>query len=328
MKLKFQLSCLILALTFSLGSFAPVLNAQSLDDVLVNITPPNPAPGENTTITLKSYVNNLDTVLISWLMDGKTLSSGIGKKSFSITAPGAGKEAIVTARVSLADGARDTKISIRPAVMVLLWQANDSYVPPFYKGKALPSADSEIKMVAMPEIRTSAGIVPPQELVYYWENNYTNEVAGSGYGKNFFIFRNDYLEDSDSISVTASTLDKSFSSNSTANIAPTQPKILFYRNDPDFGTVWQNSLKSPHRIGAEEIIEAAPYFISPSEIQTPALNWKWSINDNPIKITGQKKNILPLLVETGLHGTSKLMLEIENREKIFEQTIKEINIEF
>jgi len=33
--------------------------------------------------------------------------------------------------------------------MVLLWQADDSYVPPFYEGKALPSPNSEIKVVAM-----------------------------------------------------------------------------------------------------------------------------------------------------------------------------------
>ena len=40
--------------------------------------------------------------------------------------------------------------------MVLLWQANDSYVPPFYKGKALPGADTKIKIVAMPEIRSGS----------------------------------------------------------------------------------------------------------------------------------------------------------------------------
>ena len=37
---------------------------------------------------------------------------------------------------------------------------------------------------------------------------------------------------------------------------------------------------------------------------------------------------MPLQVEAGTRGTSKLKLEIENKDKIFQTTSKEINIEF
>src|SRR3989344_5564313 len=131
---------LLLFATFMLLS--TTVSAQSASDILVNIVPPNPAPHENTTIVLKSYVNNLDAAMITWSLDGKTVASAIGKKSFSFTAPAAGIEASVVVTVTLPDGPVETKINIKPSVMVLLWQANDSYVPPFYKGKALPTPDS------------------------------------------------------------------------------------------------------------------------------------------------------------------------------------------
>lgn len=320
MKLRFLL--LIVALLMS-----RTVNATS-NNILVSVTPPNPAPYENTVIALKSYENNLDGVLISWSLDGKTVSSGIGKKSFSITAPAAGVEANIVAIISLPDGAIETKVTIRPNVMVLLWQADDSYVPPFYRGKALPTPDSEVKVVAMPEIRSGSGNVSPQNMIYYWKKDYTNSVDGSGYGKNFFLYINDYLEDSNNISVVASTVDQKYSSNASINIGTKQPKILFYKNDNNLGTVWDKILADPHKIQEEETVEAVPYFISPKEIQNPTLVWNWFINDSPVNLTSLKKNLMPLQVEAGTHGTSKLRLNIENQDKIFQTTNKEINVEF
>ncbi len=66
--------------------------------------------------------------------------------------------------------------------MVLLWQADDSYVPPFYKGKAMPSAESSIKVVALPEIRNGSTIVSVQNMTYSWQKDYNKDVNDSGYG--------------------------------------------------------------------------------------------------------------------------------------------------
>jgi len=295
---------------------------------LVDVTPSNPAPNEDTTITLSSYANNLDSVLIQWSVDGKNVSSGIGQKSFSLTAPASGSQAVVLARISLPDGELEKRIIIRPSVMVLLSQANDSYVPPFYKGKALPTADSEIKVVAMPEIKINSTLVDAKNLTYAWKKDYTNDVGGSGYGKSFFIYTNDYLEDSNNISVTASTVNQNFSSEASINIGVTKSKINFYKNDSTFGTLWDMALVDTHKIQGPETVVAIPYFISPKEIQNPRLVWNWFINDNIVNINGLKKNMLPLQVQSGISGTSKLKLEIENMDKIWETTSKSINVEF
>ena len=302
--------------------------AASSSNILVDVTPSNPAPNEDTTITLSSYANNLDSVLIQWSVDGKNVSSGIGQKSFSLTAPASGSQAVVLARISLPDGELEKRIIIRPSVMVLLSQANDSYVPPFYKGKALPTADSEIKVVAMPEIKINSTLVDAKNLTYAWKKDYTNDVGGSGYGKSFFIYTNDYLEDSNNISVTASTVNQNFSSEASINIGVTKSKINFYKNDSTFGTLWDMALVDTHKIQGPETVVAIPYFISPKEIQNPRLVWNWFINDNIVNINGLKKNMLPLQVQSGISGTSKLKLEIENMDKIWETTSKSINVEF
>ena len=328
MNFKFLLLYLIATLIL-LGAVLPFRAKAALSSsILINVVPPNPVPNENTSITLNSYANNLDSVLISWSVDGKSVLSGIGRKSFSTQAPTAGSETTVTATIALPDGDIEKKIILRPAVMVLLWQANDSYVPPFYKGKALPTPDSNVKVVAMPEIRTGSQMVNPNNMVYAWKQDYTNSQEDSGYGKNSFIYRSDYLENSNNISVVASTIDQKYSSEANIDIGMTQPKIVFYKNDANLGTIWEQALFDGHRIQGDEVVEAAPYFISPKDIRIPTLTWDWSINDNLINILGFRKNLIPLKVQAGVSGTSKIKLEINNRDKIFATASKEISVEF
>jgi len=312
-----------------LTAFLPYkVEAVSSSSILVKMSPENPNPGENTTITLSSYSTNLDSVSISWSVDGKTVSSDVGKKSFSVTAPEAGREMNIVATIALPDGDIDTKIIIRPAVMVLLWQADDSYVPPFYKGKAMPTADSEIRVVAIPEVKSGSKMIDPKNMVYAWKKDYTNNPNGSGYGKNFFIYSSDYLEDQNNIGVTASTTDQAYSSQKSISISTQQPKIIFYKKDDKLGTLWEQALSDGHQIIDTEILEASPYFISPKDIRIPSLVFNWFINDNMVAASNFRKNLMPLAVQPGVSGTSTIKLKISNNYKIFENASKEINVDF
>ena len=328
MKLRLLLLYLVVILVIS-GFLLPFkVNAVSSSSILVSVAPENPNPNENVTITLSSYASNLDSVLISWSVDGKSVLSGVGKKSFFLNAPASGGETSVVATIAFPDGAIDTKIIIRPAAMVLLWQANDSYVPPFYRGKALPTPDSEIKIVALPEIKSGSSLVDPQNMIYAWKQDYNNMQDASGYGKNSFSYVNDYLESSSNISVVASTIDQQNSSEANIDVGTANVKIIFYKNDANLGTIWDQALSDGHKIQNDEIIEADPYFISPKDIRIPILNWTWSINDSPINVLGSRKNLIPLQVQAGTSGTSKISLSIENQQRIFGTASGEINVTF
>ncbi|MEI6280753.1 MAG: hypothetical protein WCP17_02005 [bacterium] len=306
----------------------PKVFAVTADSILVTINPESPAPGENTNITLSSYASNLNSAKISWSVGGKTLLTGVGEKSFSLNAPSASAETAVTVTITLPDGSIKKVVTIKPAIMVLLWQANDSYVPPFYKGKALPTPDSQVKVVALPEIKTGSKIIDPKNMVYAWKQDYTNDQEASGYGKNYFIYTNDYLDKYNNISVNASTTDQKYSLDKGMDIKTYKPKILFYKNDANLGTLWEQALANGHKIQNDETIEAAPYFISPKDIRIPILTWDWSINDSLIDMSVIQKNLLPLKVQPGVSGTSKIRLEINNKYKIFATASKEINVEF
>lgn len=327
-----------LLLCFGVGFFmllTPILvspttaHATPADSVFINATPENPDPNQSTTISLNSYLYDLDAASISWVVGGKTASSGIGKKSFVLNAPTAGSEINVTAKITLPDSTVEKTILIRSSTaLTLLWQADDSYVPPFYRGKALPSPSSEIKIIAMPEIKNGSGLVDPQKMVYAWQKDYTNDPDGSGYGKNYYIYTSDYLSDSNTIDVKASTTDQKYSLSAGIEVPSVNPKIDFYINDPNLGILWNNALVDGYKIQGNQIIQAVPYFVSPKDLSNPILLWNWYINNATVGIVDSDPSILPLAAKEGVSGTSKIRLDLSNWDKVFENVSKEINVSF
>jgi hypothetical protein len=316
---------LLIVATFAAG----VTFAASPTGIALTVAPQNPLPGESTTITLNSFAYNLDIVKISWLVSGVKAGEGVGKKTFTVTAPSVGKEIIVTAQIALPDGIVEVSASVRPNTMALLWQATDSYVPPFYKGKALPVLGSEIKIVALPEIRSGSNTVNPKNMTYDWKFNYENDAASSGYGKNSYIYTQDYLENTSVIGVTATTLSQNGGAEGDISIGSYLPKILFYKKDTNLGIIWENSLTNNHRVINEEVLVAAPYFISPKNLWHPTLSWNWSINGQSAPTSDSvHPNLLPVKAETGISGNANIGLQINNTEKLFESTSQSINVQF
>lgn len=321
---------LFLALTLlgTVGILPHLGVAASPANISISVAPENPAPKEEVVVSLSSYVNNLDSVAITWSVGGKTAAVGIGKKSFSVVAPEAGAEMRITASIALPDGTVEKTVVLRPAVMALLWQANDSYVPPFYRGKALPAVGSEIKIVAMPEIQSGFRTINPKSMVYVWKKDYENEPGASGYARNFYIYTTDYLENSNLIGVTASTTDQKYFSTGTATVGAFEPQISFYETDPNLGTLWERALPDGHVIAGEEIIVAAPYFLSPKNINVPSLSWDWSINDTHVAAAIVRPNVLPVRADTGTSGASSIGLEITHKYNLLTSVMKKINVEF
>ena len=299
-------------------------HAQSSSDILVDVIPANPNPGESVTINLNSYSLDINSSNINWLVNGKSVLSGIGKKTYTLTAGTAGSETSVTIKV--AD--LETKIIIKPSVMVMLWQADDSYVPPFYKGKALPARDSTVKIVAMPEIKVGNTYLNPKNMTYSWSKDFTNDEGASGYGKNSFNYISDYLDASNYIEVNATTPDQKYSSTSNTTVGTFAPKIIFYRNEESMGTRFETAITDGHNIIDKEILFAAPFFISPKDLRNPRLVWTWSINGRSIFSQDLHNNLLPLQVQSGVSGTSTVKLDIENMDKIFQTASSEINVQF
>ena len=304
--------------------FAFLSHAQTqTEDIVFGINPQYPKANDQVTASLSSYSTDLNKAKISWTLNGKLSIESVGKKDFSFKVGDAGTQTTLEVQIQISDGSFvNKKIIINPADIDMLWEARDTYVPPFYKGKAIAPSEGTIKVVAMP---SSSG---NQVYIYNWKLDDTNKPDSSGYGKNFYSFKNSYLETSNIVEVSVSDLSGNNVGSGKTTIRPGIPKILFYEKDPLLGTKWEKSLDDGYTINPNgQTIVAEPYFFSPKNLNSSDLQFKWSLGGSEIN-TPTTPNELSIKPESGQSGTSSIQISINNINTLFLSINKTLNVNF
>ena len=320
----------ILILTLVIASFGFFASAQVRNtDIVLNISPEYPGPNQNVNATLNSYVINLDKANISWSINDQEMGGGVGKKSFSFKTGNVESPTTLSATIETVDGQNLLKtIIITPADIDMLWEAYDSYTPPFYKGKALAPSQGIFKVVAVPNLVIQGGKVNINNLSYVWNQDGKVKPDSSGWGKNYFIFQNSYLDKGNIVNVKISDISGDANASGKIILSTTNPKILFYKTDPSLGVKWEAALNNGSVINSTgEVITVEPYFFSPKDINSSNLTFDWSINGNKIQ-TPEPKNILSIKPEAGQSGSATIKVLINNTKTLFQTLEKQISVSF
>ncbi|MBP7832004.1 MAG: hypothetical protein KA028_03260 [Candidatus Pacebacteria bacterium] len=295
------------------------------NDINVDLIPEVPGPNQNVKINLSSYATNINKATITWTLDGKQSLSGVGKTSFTFTTGEVGSKTEIGIAIIVEEGSRvDKIITIQPSQVDILWEAADSYVPPFYKGKALPIQESKVRVVALPIERD--GSVQPATKVYNWKKNYVLDQSNSGYGKYSFIVKNSYLDQKDTVSVSTSSQSGAGTTGSLT-LEYIKPKILVYEKNSAYGLLLNKQLNGGFSLGNGEItISAEPFYFSKykNTVVEKNMEYKWNINSKIVAPTG-KPNVMTLRGSTE-PGTANISISITNISTLFQEARQNLSI--
>lgn len=317
-------------LAFSIFLFACIFSnsahGATADDVLVSITPKNPRPFSGVAITLTSYSIDLDKATIEWRSGGKTVLSGTGKTKYSFTSGGPNTYTNFDITI-IEEGASSPvikNVSIGASDIDLLWEAVDSYTPPFYKGKALPSKGSRLKVVAFPNT-SGLSQTNSKNIVYTWKSQYNVVKSASGAGKNKFTFTNSDIRNSEKISVSASGPGGVYTAEGTLNINIVNPQIIFYKKSPLEGVLYQNRLEDGGYVSEDEVtFVAEPYFLSFNNEQGGFL-YNWKINGVSIDTPSNPRELTVRPSARG--GYATIEFSLEDTKKLFQKVVNSLRIE-
>lgn len=302
--------------------------AQSIENFSMELDPQYPKEYSAVSVSLESFATDLDRAQIVWREDGQIIDSGTGIKTKRFITKGNGVQQEISVEVTTLSGYILRKaISLTPQTMDILWEASDSYVPPFYKGKALPGEQSVLRVVAVPNFTINGIPVNRKEIVYNWTHNETGAELSSGFGRSFFAFMFDPLKKTESVRVVASTKDGFSSTQETVYITPQKSEILVYEETPLLGVLYDKAFMGGVRLTIPEMtLVAEPFFFSGRNRIQNALSYTWSINNT---ITTNEKDPRKITVRRGEgKGEAQIDIAITHPKKILQEAFRSIPVLF
>ncbi|MDB4991944.1 MAG: seg [Parcubacteria group bacterium] len=277
----------------------------STDPINLTIEPSYPRPYQIITVTPDSDLIDLSASTVTFSVNGRVVQTGTGSESASIAVggPGTVTNIVVTATNN---GQKYTKsISIHPADVALIIEPT-STIHPFYEGASLVGSEGRVRIIAIPDLRNSKGVqIPPQNLVYSWKNGDQILQDSSGIGRSVLTAAAPVRYRNATITLTVSSQDSSVVGQASVYIAPADPLMRIYHNDPLLGPLFDTALPNSITLnGSEDTYRAVPYYFT----SIPSLTWQ--MNGTPSQ-TGQDITVRPagsgqgtaILDVTGSSGT-------------------------
>lgn len=292
------------------------------NDIIVNLLPTDPAPGNRVYATAESYATNLDGATIRWTLNGKEIAKGTGVKNVSFIVGKLGQQSLLQVDITTAEGVSVQKeIRINPASVDILWEAN-TYTPPFYKGKSLFTPESTITFEAVPHIMRNGKEIPAQNLIYKWTQNGTVLGDTNGYGKNKISFVGSIISRPIQMEVEVTDPISNDVAYSQINVTPADPMVMFYEKDPLYGVSFAKAFGSTVSLVRNELeVLAVPFFYSPTNLE-----YVWTVNNDTLPGDNGPSKVFRRVGDT--FGIATVNLQINNTNKVLQTGQRFLNINF
>ncbi len=325
-----QLTTFIVAIVLSILVGHGIVKAQiPAGDLDISSSTGIPSPGQNMTLTVRSYSTNINAASITWSINGKVQKKGTGLTTFEVTAPAIGQRLTVGISVRATDG----KVilgtyNVQPGDVDMIVET-DGYVPPFFLGKLEPVYQNGIKIIAIPHVVQNNKELDPKSLIYKWKRNGSVIDGQSGFGKQSINLTGDIVPRAFSITVEISSVNGPTQAEGEVSIDFTDPKISFYTEDALYGTMFNRSIISNVRIGSEKEagVRAVPYGFNKGSSEGGGLTMSWFINGQSRPDLSKNENVVLRAPAAG-EGSSSIRLAIKSVRNFLQGTESEFAVIF
>lgn len=292
----------------------------------VTTVPEFPSSYEPVRINLSSYSFDVANSLITWNVDGKQFIKGVGIKSIDLNTRGVGDNIPVTVKIVAPNGdIVNSSISINPANIDIVWESQESYVPPFYEGKALPSEGAKIKVTAIPNISDGSKVISPVNLSYSWYVNDDYKDDLSGQGKQSANISLDYLRNKTSVKVKVRSVGGNVIEK-TIEITPHPILPILYNYDDILGVDLTHPLLKRVEITHDIYLSLVPYYISNMGLLAGSDSYSWSLDSLPF--TPQENTLVRLEPKENSYNTKSLSVIIDNSKRLLQKAQADLTIVF
>ena len=292
---------------FTYGQFLP-------EPVSLIATPTSPSPGETVSIQAATPTFDKDTAVFNWTINGspQPTLSGIGKNVATRTAGDVGSTIRASVRIIKNTGeTAEASLVVYVEDLALPWFA-ETYRPPWYRGKALPTQGSVVTIVAMPHVIINGARISAENLLYQWSlDDEDNALSGLG-KKTFRVKTKDFRKESQEIRVTVEDIDHTIVKTGRIFIAPISPLTMLYAVSPLGGPETRNArtIFDATKRGLIDFI-AEPFFFTTT--LRNVLSYQWRINGTPLSGSAENPSLITIDT-TNQPAKSEATLSVQTSE--------------
>lgn len=278
---------------------------------LMLITEPStPEPNSTVTVSLSDYSINTVGSSISWYVDNVEQKENLNARSILVKTGNPGKKILVRVGLSRPNApSLSASLTINPAKVDIILEAS-TYVPHFYSGRALPSRNSMMRVIA---VVNTGGAISESSLVYKWTMDASVLFGGALKGKSMIDMKMPHYDDTVlGVEVFTSTGEKI--GEGSILLKATEPELHFYEFSPLRG-LSQREIVSPfHLLSEETTLYGEPFFLD-SRIDAGDATFTWSLNNQTISNDQPILNALTLR-HIGGGGNSSVGLRVVTNKTI------------
>lgn len=296
----------LLTLLFTGSLVAHAQDIGGTDPLTLVVSPEYPRPYQTVTIAPRSTLIDLSASTVRVSVNGTNTYEGSGTQPTSIRTEGLGERTTVVVTVVDPSGRTYTEtLVIRPAeVSLVLEPASTAH--PFYKGGGSVASEGDVRLVAIPDLRSAPGTrLPASGLVYTWRLGNQVLTDSSGIGRSTLIATAPVRYRNANISVTVTSPDNTLVGQANTVVSAVDPVARIYRNDPLLGPNFDTALTERFSMpDTEATFRAVGYFFA----VPPA--FAWTVNN---ATSGTDKDITVRATGSG-QGTAALSLTATETE--------------
>ena len=251
---------------------ASLVRAQTVgaDPFTVDLSPDYPTPYQTVTVTPSSTIFDIGSAIVTITVNGAAYYKGTGGASVDIPVGGPGTVTNIAVTAVTGGQTYTKKLALRPASVALVVEPV-STTHPFYAGASLVPSEGSVRLVAIPDLRTSAGkAIDPNTLEYHWKLGDQDLDGSSGIGQSVLTATAPQRYRDALVSVTVQSQDGGLIAQANTTISPVDQTTQIYEDDPLLGPLFDNALTDSYTMSSsEDTFLGVPYYFS----STPAFSW-------------------------------------------------------
>lgn len=273
-----QQTLLCLAVAFFVFTlYGEPAHAQSLFETVKGITlttvPEFPSPHAPVQVSLDDYSVETTGASIAWFINGVERTEFKNERSITIQTGDVGEKSTVRVVLTRSNApALSHSLSIVPTEIDIILEA-DTYVPSFYRGRALPSRDSSLRAIAVVHDGTN---VPDSAYTYKWSLGNTVISGGPVTGRNVLMLDLPHFDNQPLLVEVFDSTGTRIGRNEVQLIG-TEPELHFYEHSPLRGLSEREVVSPAPLLEQETTFYGEPYFLN-ARIDKNDADFVWKTN--------------------------------------------------